>query len=48
MLAFLTANLATILAVVVALDTALAEIPAIKANSVFQLLSGILLKLAGK
>lgn len=45
---WLQSNWGIILAVIVGIDTALAEIPAIKANSTFQLITSFLMKLAGK
>lgn len=39
-MAWLSANYAWIVTAIVALDTALAQVPAIKANSTFQLISG--------
>jgi hypothetical protein len=41
-------NLALILAVLLGISEALAMIPAIQANSIFQLILNILKKLAGK
>lgn len=45
-LTWLQANLPMILGVIVALDTALAQIPSVEANSTFQLLAGYLAKFA--
>ncbi len=45
-IAWLQANLSSILIAVVALDTALAQVPMIKANSTFQLVSGWISSLA--
>lgn len=39
-MAWLSANIAWILGTIVAIDTALAQIPALKSNSTFQLISG--------
>lgn len=48
MLAYISANGALVFGVLFGVSEALAQIPALKANSVFQLLSGLLQKLAGK
>lgn len=44
---FILANKAVILGAIVALDTLLAQIPQVKANSTFQLISGLVSKAAG-
>lgn len=48
MLAWLTANSGIVFGVLFGLSEALAAIPAIKANSVFELLVGLLNKAMGK
>lgn len=48
MLAFIQANGAVILGVLLGISEALAQIPQIKANSIFELVLSLLTKLSGK
>lgn len=48
MIEFIIANGAIILAALLALSEVLAQIPSIKANSIFELIVGLLKKISGK